>query len=376
MRWRLPARIRMTLPPAVILNRFATDLRVLIPLGRRISCFGHSKRARTIGSSKSRGKGEFQRDRPKRSWTWSRDFANEFQRVPIRKEEPWPSSRGSWSFMPIEPINPVGMQVSSPPVGRLASDMATRIHRTIVRVAEGMRVNWAEVDPPGLADDLKFETAVDRIGAVQSNIVNALSFTQAQQGALQGVSQALSRMGELSFRGQDITLTVAQQANIQAEFSRLKKFISDTASLQFNGVDLFSSQKLSVTTDADGGSTALQGGNLGAAIGDTGTGSILSGAEVSTPSQAALAAKTLDIATKNIAYLRANIAANTKQLEVSAENLSVMAINMNGAHGRLVSGEFEKPAVELAGDKLLADSAILAFTKSHRFPRPGLSVLA
>ena len=278
--------------------------------------------------------------------------------------------------MPIEPINPVGMHVSSAPVGRLASDMATRIHRTIVRVAEGMRVNWAEVDPPGLTDDLKFETAVDRIGAVQSNIVNALSFTQSQQGALQGVSQALSRMGELSFRGQDITLTVAQQANIQAEFSRLKKFISDTASLQFNGVDLFSSQKLSVTTDADGGSTALQGGNLGAAIGDTGTGSILSGAEVSTPSQAALAAKTLDIATKNIAYLRANIAANTKQLEVSAENLSVMAINMNGAQGRLVSGEFEKPAVELAGDKLLADSAILAFTKNNRFPRPGLSVLA
>ena len=35
-RWRLPARERNTLPPAVILKRLATDFFVLIPLGRRI----------------------------------------------------------------------------------------------------------------------------------------------------------------------------------------------------------------------------------------------------------------------------------------------------------------------------------------------------
>ena len=35
-RWRLPARARNTLPLAVILNRFATDFFVLMPLGRRI----------------------------------------------------------------------------------------------------------------------------------------------------------------------------------------------------------------------------------------------------------------------------------------------------------------------------------------------------
>ena len=35
-RWRLPARERMTLPVPVILKRFATDFRVLMPLGRRI----------------------------------------------------------------------------------------------------------------------------------------------------------------------------------------------------------------------------------------------------------------------------------------------------------------------------------------------------
>src|SRR5260221_10402481 len=36
-RWRLPAWLRMTLPVPVILNRFATDFFVLMPLGRRIN---------------------------------------------------------------------------------------------------------------------------------------------------------------------------------------------------------------------------------------------------------------------------------------------------------------------------------------------------
>lgn len=35
-KWRLPEWLRMTLPVAVILNRFATAFRVFIPLGRRI----------------------------------------------------------------------------------------------------------------------------------------------------------------------------------------------------------------------------------------------------------------------------------------------------------------------------------------------------
>ena len=35
-RWRFPERERNTLPPAVILNRLATDFFVLMPFGRRI----------------------------------------------------------------------------------------------------------------------------------------------------------------------------------------------------------------------------------------------------------------------------------------------------------------------------------------------------
>ena len=44
-RWRRPARERMTLPLAVILNRLATDFFVLMPLGRRININFLSKKS-------------------------------------------------------------------------------------------------------------------------------------------------------------------------------------------------------------------------------------------------------------------------------------------------------------------------------------------
>ena len=43
-KWRRPARERITLPVAVILNRLATDFLVLIPLGRRIVLFRKNER--------------------------------------------------------------------------------------------------------------------------------------------------------------------------------------------------------------------------------------------------------------------------------------------------------------------------------------------
>ena len=49
IKWRFPARKRITLPVPVILNRLATALRVLIPFGRRI-LITFSKRAGNISN--------------------------------------------------------------------------------------------------------------------------------------------------------------------------------------------------------------------------------------------------------------------------------------------------------------------------------------
>ncbi len=58
-KWRRPARGRSTLPRAVILNRFAADFLVLMPLGRRISKRFLLKRARNIGERPKQGKWYF-----------------------------------------------------------------------------------------------------------------------------------------------------------------------------------------------------------------------------------------------------------------------------------------------------------------------------
>ena len=278
--------------------------------------------------------------------------------------------------MAIESISPVGIQAQPSYLARLSSAFGAKVQNSLSQLSSGMRITSPAVDAAGLAQSIQFEAELGRIAAAQSNIANASSFAETQQGALQGVTQAMERMSELSIRAQDITVNAEDRAGIQAEFSRLQDFISDTSRLQFNQVDLFSSQNREVTVDADANVLTMKGADL-AAPGDAGgLGDVMGGAAVDTPAKAASARQTLETAVANVANIRANITASAQQMDVSAANLSVLSINLNAANGRIVDAGFPRAAVQFAGDKLLADSALLAFTKGYRFPRPGLSALA
>ena len=278
--------------------------------------------------------------------------------------------------MAIEPISPVGMHMSPAHVARLSMEVEAKLHQSYLRISTGLRITSPAVDPAGLAQSMRFENELGRIDAAQSNMANALSFSATQQGALEGVGQAVERMGELSVRAQDMTMNAQDRASVQAEFSRLQEFVSDTTSLQFNGIDLFSPQDLKVTVDADANVATMKGADLAAPVGSGGLGNVLDGLSVATPTEAVLSSRTLETAVQNIATIRANIAAVSQHINVSGENLSVLAINLNEANGRVVGADLYKAAPEFAADKILADSALLAFTKANRFPRPGLSVLA
>ena len=323
----------------------------------------------------------------------------------------------------IEPISAVGVSSSSmSQLARISSEKTSKLQQTIRRISGGTRLTSPAVDAAGMAQSMHLESAITRIDAAQSNIANAVSFSEAQFGALQAMAQAVNRMGQLSIRAQDETLNVGDRSNLQAEFSRLQAFVSDSTETKFNGVDLFSmnvaqAHDIHVTIEADAGTPEASGLQDFVSAGtDTNfngvdlfalnvaqpsdihvtidadahvaklerpdvaaaskLGNVLDGLSVETPTQAKLASETLATAVQNVATIRANVAASTQNLDVSGESLSVLKINLNAANGQIVGGPFPREAVELAGEKIMADSALMAFTKAYRFPRPGLSMLA
>jgi flagellin len=131
--------------------------------------------------------------------------------------------------------------------------------KSLSRLSSGSKIVSAGDDAAGMATAARFDAQTHRISAVQTNVSNAISFSQTQDGYLNKIGQALQQMSQLTVQAQDATKTDADRALYNNEFQSLAAYISDAATKDFNGVSLFSGNTLNVTTDSEGAKFAMTG---------------------------------------------------------------------------------------------------------------------
>ena len=90
-------------------------------------------------------------------------------------------------------------------------------------------------------------------------------------------------MASLAVEAQDGTKSSSELADYDAEFTALAGFITDAASKQFNGVTLFASTGISVTTDGTGATFSMTGVNLSASAYTNATGASISSTSLAGP---------------------------------------------------------------------------------------------
>ena len=110
---------------------------------------------------------------------------------------------------------------------------------SLARLSSGSKIVSPEDDAAGLAQSIRFDAQINRNRAVQSNLANAIAFSQTQDGFLVKAQSALDRMSELSVLAQDITKTNTDRSNYSVEFVQLQSYASDIGTKSFNGVPLF-----------------------------------------------------------------------------------------------------------------------------------------
>jgi flagellin len=111
--------------------------------------------------------------------------------------------------------------------------------KSLARLSSGSRIVNPSDDAAGLAVSSRLESQIKRLDAALNNVVNAVSFTQTQDGFLKTVDRALRRMSELAMLAQDGTKSEADLKLYNEEFDQLKQYIGQTADKDFNGVLLF-----------------------------------------------------------------------------------------------------------------------------------------
>ena len=151
----------------------------------------------------------------------------------------------------------------------------SQLAKSLSRLSSGSKIIQPSDDAAGLAVASRLKAQIKRLDSALSNVINAVSFTQTQDGFMKTIDAALRRMGELAMLAQDTTKSGDDIKLYNEEFTQLKDYINATKLQKFNDVDLFGSSTLAVTVDAGGSTFGMPPVDLGiaaynGALGSTG----------------------------------------------------------------------------------------------------------
>ena len=135
----------------------------------------------------------------------------------------------------------------------------TNLAKSLSRLSSGSRIVNPSDDAAGLAVSSRLRAQIKRLDSALSNVINAVSFTQTQDGFMKTVDKAFRRMGELAMLARDETKSTQDRALYDQEFQQLKDYIIDTTQKEFNSVPLFDGAAIAVTIDSEGDTFDMAG---------------------------------------------------------------------------------------------------------------------
>jgi flagellin len=255
----------------------------------------------------------------------------------------------------------------------LLSQSSSNLSKSLARLSSGSKIVSPADDSAGLAVSMKLGAQISRTNAAQSNVGNAISFNQTQDGYLSKVNDALTRMSELSVLAQDVTKTTDDRALYNSEFQTLGTYVADVATKDFNGVSLFNGATLSVTTDSDGNAFSNTGVNLN---GNTSYTNAVDGTStIDTVANAQTALTNIKTAINQLASDRASIGSNIESLGYYNDQLSSLSNNLSAAKSRITDVDVAQESTNYAKQNILVQSGTAMLAQANSMPQSVLRLL-
>jgi len=129
------------------------------------------------------------------------------------------------------------------------------LQRSLNRLSSGSRLVRPCDDAGGTAVAMRLEATAKRSGSAATNINNAVSLLQNQEGALKIGGKIIERMAELQSLWNDTTKNADDKALYDIEFGALRHQLQSLTQEKFNGVNLFGASSTDIVTSAMGDQT-------------------------------------------------------------------------------------------------------------------------
>ena len=234
--------------------------------------------------------------------------------------------------------------------------------KALERLASGSRLLAPQDDAAGLAVATRTEAKLRQFNAAANNIASATSFSQTQDGFLEGAQDVLNRMGSLAIRAQDPTLNSEQRMLFQKEFRTLKDTFNDLRTAQYNGQNLFDGKKLPVATSPE--ETMIQAGGIDL-FSDEMNAVTAKGTHLDSFSDAQSALRNVAQAVDQIAQHRAQIGSTLSGLESASDRLSTQRTGTQAAYSRISDSDMATETSNWVRENILSQNSVLALKKAN-----------
>jgi flagellin len=273
---------------------------------------------------------------------------------------------------------------------------SANFEKSLNRLSSGSKLSKSSDDPGGLAVSMKLSAAINRQSASITNVQNAMSFAQLQDGDIASAAKIVDRMTSLRSLYDDVTKGAGDKANYNTEFQALRVQLFQLTDGRFNGISLFSGADWNAGTVANGDTVTVLTSERGAGgssislakiqmlsamtVRDS-SGNSMSVGNYSVQSHSdaqALAASTKGttgsvslgsfsvdsfiLAIQNLSTLRAENGAMQARFEFALDHLEQNKVNMEAANGRIKDVDIASESTRFARFNILmqAGSAMLA----------------
>jgi flagellin len=251
----------------------------------------------------------------------------------------------------------------------------SNLNESLARLSSGSKIVNAMDDPAGLAESMSLTAQIGETNAANANVSNAMSFSQTQDGYLQQVSSALNQMAALAIAAQDPTKSTDELNDYNTQYTALAGYINAVATKQFNGVDLFSSTGLSVTTDSTGSTNAfsMTGVDLSSSstVGLAAAGSV----KVDNATNASTALGLVQSAITALATSRASVGANQERLTYTGNELGVLSNNLAAANSVITDVDVAQESTNYAKYQILVQSGTAMLAQANQNPQSVLKLI-
>lgn len=245
---------------------------------------------------------------------------------------------------------------------RLLGESTGALNKSLARLSSGLKIVSPEDDAAGLAVSSRFDAQINRVAAVSTNVSNAISFSQTQEGYLKKIAKALDRMSELSVLAQDVTKSPADIALYETEFAAQAAFINDLSTKQFNSIGLLDGADRNVVVDSEGATFVMTGidGTAYDLTGSTAAGGL-----------AAVVAM-IDV----VATDRATVGASISVLGSYNEQNAILRDNLTAANSRIKDVDVAEESTNFAKSNILVQAGTAMLAQANSVPQSVLKLIS